>query len=40
VASCGCIPAYPETQAYVAKILGLLGGAGDGAAGFEVRLVE
>jgi soluble lytic murein transglycosylase-like protein len=40
VASCGCIPAYPETQAYVAKILGLLGGAGDAAAGFEVRLVE
>lgn len=41
VASCGCIPAYPETQAYVAKILGLLGGAGDlTGAVFEVRLVE
>jgi soluble lytic murein transglycosylase-like protein len=42
VESCGCIPAYPETQAYVAKILGLLGGAGDLAQGlkFEVRLVE
>ena len=42
VAGCGCIPAYPETQAYVAKILGLLGGAGDLAAGleFDVRLVE
>jgi soluble lytic murein transglycosylase-like protein len=41
VAACGCIPPYPETQAYVAKILGLLSGAGDltGAA-FEVRLVE
>jgi soluble lytic murein transglycosylase-like protein len=41
VAACGCIPPYPETQAYVAKILGLLDGAGDltGAA-FEVRLVE
>jgi soluble lytic murein transglycosylase-like protein len=41
VAACGCIPDYPETQAYVAKILGLLDGAGDltGAA-FEVRLVE
>ena len=41
VAACGCIPDYPETQAYVAKILGLLAGAGDltGAA-FEVRLVE
>ncbi len=41
VAACGCIPDYPETQAYVAKILGLLDGAGDltGSA-FEVRLVE
>jgi hypothetical protein len=41
VAACGCIPPYPETRAYVAKILGLLGGAGDVAAGrLEVRLVE
>jgi soluble lytic murein transglycosylase-like protein len=41
VAACGCVPDYPETQAYVAKILGLLDGAGDltGSA-FEVRLVE
>ncbi len=41
VQSCGCVPPYPETQAYVAKILGLLNGAGDltGSA-FEVRLVE
>jgi soluble lytic murein transglycosylase-like protein len=40
VASCGCIPPFPETQAYVAKILGLLGGAGDAAMPtFEVRLV-
>ena len=41
---CGCIPPYPETRAYVAKILGLLGGAGDdlagAAGGLEVRLVE
>jgi Transglycosylase SLT domain/D-alanyl-D-alanine carboxypeptidase len=41
VAACGCIPPYPETRAYVAKILGLLGGAGDVVAGgLEVRLVE
>jgi hypothetical protein len=42
VSACGCIPPYPETQAYVARILGLLGGAGDPSAaggGFEVRLV-
>jgi hypothetical protein len=41
VAGCGCIPPYPETRAYVTKILGLLGGAGDVAASvLEVRLVE
>jgi hypothetical protein len=40
VAGCMCIPPYPETQGYVAKIVGLLGGAGDMAATFEVRLVE
>ena len=44
VQRCGCIPPYAETKAYVAKILGLLGGAGDllGLAdgGLEVRLVE
>src|SRR5215204_7337105 len=40
VAGCGCIPPFPETRAYVARILGLLGGAGDlPAGGFEVRLV-
>ena len=26
---CGCVPPYPETRAYVARILGLLGGAGE-----------
>jgi hypothetical protein len=41
VAGCGCVPAYPETQAYVARILGLMGGAGalPAGAGFEIRLV-
>jgi hypothetical protein len=44
VSRCGCVPAIPETQAYVADILGLLHGAGDtlgaGAGGLEVRLVR
>lgn len=40
VEACHCIPAIPETQAYVTRILGLLGGVGAIAApGFEVRLV-
>jgi hypothetical protein len=42
VAACGCIPPIPETVAYVATILGLLGGAGDtgaAATGLQVRLV-
>ena len=37
----GGVPPYAETRAYVAKILGLLGGAGEiDAFAFEVRLVE
>jgi soluble lytic murein transglycosylase-like protein len=43
VARCGCIPPYPETRGYVARILGLLSGAGDIAladAGLDVRLVR
>src|SRR5919107_1303705 len=43
VAACGCIPPYPETRGYVARILGPLNGAGDlvlGDAGLEVRLVR
>ena len=40
VEACHCIPAYPETQAYVTRIIALLGGAGALAApSFEVRLV-
>jgi hypothetical protein len=44
VSACGCVPAIPETRAYVAKILGLMGGAGDPIAadlgGLAVRLVR
>jgi hypothetical protein len=45
VRACMCVPPIPETQAYVARILGLLSGAGDqagvlGTAGLEVRLVK
>jgi Transglycosylase SLT domain/D-alanyl-D-alanine carboxypeptidase len=40
VEACTCVPSYPETQAYVARILGLLGGAGELAPPIlEVRLV-
>src|SRR3954454_6753106 len=42
VQRCGCVPAIPETQGYVADILGLLNGAGDtlgaAAGGLQVRL--
>jgi hypothetical protein len=42
VAACACVPPYPETRGYVARILGLLGGAGEAVAGggLEVRLVR
>jgi transglycosylase-like protein with SLT domain/D-alanyl-D-alanine carboxypeptidase-like protein/putative Flp pilus-assembly TadE/G-like protein len=40
VEACHCVPAIPETTAYVTRILALLGGAGATAApSFEVRLV-
>jgi len=40
VAACHCIPEIPETEAYVARILGLMGGAGELAGpALEVRLV-
>jgi hypothetical protein len=43
VGRCGCVPPYPETRAYVAKILGLLGGAAGlpvARHALEVRLVS
>ena len=40
VEACSCVPAIPETSAYVARIMALLGGAGALAVPtFEVRLV-
>jgi hypothetical protein len=41
VAACGCVPPYPQTRGYVARVLGLLGGAGEAipGGGLEVRLV-
>jgi hypothetical protein len=42
VAPCMCVPPYPETRGYVARILGLLQGAGQlpAGAGLQVRLVK
>jgi hypothetical protein len=41
VAGCACVPPYPETQVYVARILGLLAAAGEAAPPvLEVRLVQ
>lgn len=39
---CGCVPPYPKTRGYVARILGLLGGAADPptGGGLEARLVR
>jgi hypothetical protein len=40
VEACHCVPAFPETTAYVTRIMALLGGAGALAVpSFEVRLV-
>ena len=40
VEPCNCIPPYPETQAYVTRIIALLGGAGGLLMpSFEVRLI-
>jgi soluble lytic murein transglycosylase-like protein len=41
VEACHCVPAIPETTAYVSRILALLGGAGAIVVpSFEVRLVS
>jgi hypothetical protein len=43
VAACGCIPPFAETRAYVARILGLMSGAGEplvAGTGLAVRLVR
>jgi Transglycosylase SLT domain/D-alanyl-D-alanine carboxypeptidase len=41
VAACSCVPPYPETQAYVARILGLMAAGGELASPeLEVRLVD
>jgi hypothetical protein len=41
VAACRCVPQIPETRAYVVRILGLMGGAGELAPPvLEVRLVD
>jgi soluble lytic murein transglycosylase-like protein len=39
VAACGCVPPYPETRGYVARILGLMNGAGEPVAGTEQGLI-
>lgn len=40
VEACRCVPSFPETTAYVSRILALLGGAGALAVpSFEVRLI-
>jgi soluble lytic murein transglycosylase-like protein len=39
VEACNCVPPYPETQAYVARILALMDGAGEWVPPLEVRLV-
>jgi Transglycosylase SLT domain/D-alanyl-D-alanine carboxypeptidase len=40
VAACMCVPPYEETRGYVARILALLGAAGEPAGALTVRLVR
>ena len=39
VAACSCVPSYPETQAYVARVLALARATGEPVEPLEVRLV-
>ena len=39
VSTCGCVPAIPETRGYVARVLGLMNGAGEPVAGAEEGLI-
>ena len=39
VAACGCVPPIPETRGYDARILGLMGGAGQPVAGVDQGLI-
>ena len=39
VSACGCVPAIPETRGYVARILGLMNGAGEPVVGADSGLV-
>ncbi len=40
VGACHCVPPYPETQRYVARIVALMRGYDDDGVGLAIRLVE
>jgi soluble lytic murein transglycosylase-like protein len=43
VSRCGCVPPYPETRAYVVRVLALMGAGGEllpGGSSMDVRLIE
>lgn len=43
VSRCGCVPPYPETRAYVVRVLALMGAGGEvlaGGSAMEVRLTS
>jgi Transglycosylase SLT domain len=39
VAGCGCVPPIPETRGYVARVLGLMNGAGEPVTGTDEGLI-